>query len=111
MTELQKEFLRLHVILQKDYKTISKETGIAETILSQWYEDFKPERETIAKIRNTWSRKKFTPEFEDFYNWYFTLERRCTYCGITENEIEKLLAENKLTTKRVGSPYFSARVN
>lgn len=99
----QKVFLRLHVVCGKNYDSISKELGIPKTTLTSWYEDLRSERERIAKIRVVWSRKKFTPIFEDFYNWYEKLERKCHYCHITETQIAELLESGKLTTKRIAT--------
>ncbi|KAA3436740.1 hypothetical protein [Rufibacter hautae] len=101
VTDLQKDFLRLYSICGLKYGNISKELNVSRQTLSQWYEDLKPERERIAKIRAVWSRKKFTPVFEDFYTWYQNLERKCHYCDITEDEIAELLDSGKLNTKRI----------
>jgi hypothetical protein len=101
MTNPQKEFLRLHVILSQDYLSISKQLDVPQSILSEWYEELRQERETIANIKNTWSRKKLVLSFEKFYNWHVSLDRRCTYCGISETEIAELLNSGKLDTKRI----------
>lgn len=41
-------------------------------------------------IEDTWSRK-------DFINWYLNQDKRCKYCGCTENELKKFyeLSESK----------------
>lgn len=101
MINLKKEFLRLHIIRQLNYKEISERLNVPNTTLSNWYEELRTEREIIAKIRTVWTKKKFTPNFEDFYDWYLTLEQKCEYCGITEVEIKKLLEDKKLYTKRI----------
>lgn len=101
MTNQEKEFLRLHVMNGIDYKTISEQMRVPKEILTEWYEKLRPEREEIAKIKNFWSRKKFTPTFEKFYDWHLLLDRRCEYCGITEEEIEILINKNSVFTKRI----------
>jgi 5-methylcytosine-specific restriction endonuclease McrA len=103
MTELQKEFLRLHVILQLKYPEISERLKVKRSELTEWYEKLRPEREEIAKIRNVWSRKKITSDFEPFYNWYIGQEKKCAYCGITEAEINALIANGNLKTKRINT--------
>ena len=103
MTELQKEFLRLYVVYQLNYKTVSEQLNIPKETLSKWYSDLKAEREIIAKIRNVWTKKKFTTEFEPFYQWYISKERRCEYCDISEDEINTLLLTKRLYTKRIGT--------
>lgn len=101
MIDLKQEFLRLNVVKQIDYKTISEILNVPNTTLTKWYEELKTEREKIAKIRTVWTKKKFTPIFEDFYNWYIKLDRKCEYCGITEIEIKTLLENEKLHSKRI----------
>ncbi len=103
MTEPQAEFLRLYIVCQLDYKTVSELLQVPKTTLSLWYEELRAEREVIAKIRNVWTKKKFTTVFEDFYNWYSPFERKCGYCGITEEEISSLLDRKKVFTKRIGT--------
>lgn len=103
MTDQQIEFLRLYIILQLDYKTVSEKLNIPRSLLAKWYEELKFEREKIARIRTIWNRKKFTPVFEDFYIWYLACERKCEYCDITEDEIQTLLECGRLTTKRIGT--------
>jgi hypothetical protein len=101
MDDLQKEFLRLHLICGENYKTIEYKLPVSRQTLTQWYEELRPERERIAKIRKVWVTKKFTAVFEDFYRWYEDLDRRCYYCDITEVQIAELLKSGKLDTKRI----------
>ncbi len=103
MTEQQQEFLRLNMICGLNYKAISERLSIPNSTITKWYEDLKVEREKIATIKTIWTRKKFTPVFEDFYNWYVALERKCDYCGISEDEIMTLLENKKIFTKRIGT--------
>ncbi|KAA9332677.1 hypothetical protein [Adhaeribacter soli] len=103
VAEQQKDFLRLHLICGHKYDHISKELGVPRATLTTWYETLRAEREHIAKIRVVWSRKKFTPVFEDFYKWYEKLERKCHYCHITETQIAEMVDNGKLTTKRLAT--------
>lgn len=103
MTDKQKEFLRLHVICQEDYNTISNKLNESRASLSQWYEELKLERMEITKIRTLWKRKKICSDFEVFYKWYKSHERRCDYCGITEKEISFLIENRQLETKRLAT--------
>lgn len=101
MTDTKQEFLRLNIVKQLNYKTVSEILNVPNATLSKWYEELKIEREKIAKIRAVWTKKKFTPNFEDFYNWYLARDRKCEYCGISEDEIKALLEDKKLHTKRI----------
>lgn len=103
MTEEQKVFLSLYLIKQIKIKDVATLMDLPKSTLSQWYDELKVERDKIAKIRNTWTRKKFTGDFEVFYNWIISTERKCEYCDITEEEIGRLLIAKKLDTKRIGT--------
>ncbi len=101
MTEQQKEFLRLYLIKAIKIKDVANLMKLPKSDLTQWYEELKVERNKIARIKNTWTRKKFTADFEEFYNWITNKERKCDYCDITEAEIDRLLTAEKLDTKRI----------
>ena len=101
MTEQQTEFLRLHIVEQVKYKTISQLLNIPQTTLTTWYEELKNERTKIAEIRNLWTRKNIKLAFSEFYKWYLSNESKCCYCEITESEIKLLLEAGLLTTKRI----------
>lgn len=101
MTDQQNEFLRLCIVEQLNYKTITEQTGLPNSTMTIWYEELKEERLAIASIRNLWVRKKIKMPFSDFYKWYLSNERKCFYCEITEQEIKELINSEKLTTKRL----------
>lgn len=99
---IKNQFLRLAVIEQKKYEEIAKMLGVERKQLSKWWDELKNEREEITEIRKLWGRKKFTKiQFPDFYDWYIGQNQRCYYCGITEEEIKILIANNKIVTKRL----------
>lgn len=99
----QAQFLDLHMIEQKTYDEISTLLGIPRATLSEWYEELLPERRYIAWVRTLWNKKKPTPHFREFYDWYIAHRDQCNYCGITEAEIKQLLDAGKLYTKRIGT--------
>jgi predicted DNA-binding protein YlxM (UPF0122 family) len=101
MTYKQEEFLKLHVIEQVSLGEISKTLDVPRKELSKWYEELRTQREGIAKIRQLWTRKKIKGPFADFYSFYKSSERRCHYCGITEEEIAAMLEKKQLKTKRI----------
>lgn len=103
MTDQQKEFLHLCIVEQIDYKTIAQKLNVPNSTLTQWYEELKEDRLKIAEIRKLWIRKKIKMPFEDFYKSYLSHERKCFYCGITEQEIKELLDSGRLTTKRIAT--------
>ncbi len=103
MTDLQKEFLRRHLIEGELYQAIISKMGVTRQELSRWYEELKPERTVIAGIRMLWARKQREMTFPVFYDWYIAQKRSCGYCGITEAEIASLLAAGLLTTKRLAT--------
>ena len=103
MTVEQEEFLRLHIIEQVDYKTISKTLNVPSSTLTLWYEELKEDRIQIAVVRTLWTRKDIKLPFSEFYKWYLSHERKCFYCGITEEEIRILVDSERVTTKRIAT--------
>lgn len=98
----KEEFLRLAVIQQKKYKDIAKKLDVEMTQLSKWWDELKPERDEINKVRQIWARKEFTTlKFPKFYDWFKKLDNRCYYCKITEEEIKALIDNGKIETKRL----------
>lgn len=53
-------FIQLAVVEQKLYKDIAKELNVEKKYPSRWWEETKSEREEINKIRQLWTRKKFS---------------------------------------------------
>ncbi len=103
MDEKQTEFLKLHVIEQRSYKEIAITLGEEQATLSYWYDKLKAEREDIAKIMLLHSRKGIMSTRLEFYNWFKANERKCVYCGITEEEIKHMLDNKRLETKRIAT--------
>lgn len=101
MNEKQKLFLQKAIIESKKYSEIAAETDIKHEEMSRWWSELKEEREELAKIRQIWLRKCPTTDYWAFHNWHTQTERKCHYCGITEEEIQKLITENKIVTKRL----------
>jgi len=100
--ETKHEFIYLSTVKKMTYEEISKKLGIEKNQLSKWWEECKPEREKISKIRTLYNRKKFKNiPFPEFYDWYQKQENHCHYCGVTEEEIDTLIKEGKITTKRL----------
>lgn len=98
----KKRFIQLAVVEQKLYKDIAKELNVEEKQLSKWWEETKSERKEINKIRQLWTRKKFSKlQFPEFYNWYNALGKKCYYCGITEENIKRLIDNKLIETKRL----------
>ena len=60
-----------------------------------------------TRIKELWQRRKYAGEikasFAKFRDWYIKQPQKCCYCGITEPEIEELITEGELTTKRLAT--------
>jgi len=54
-----------------------------------------------ARLKSLWRRKKMTVPFSDFQKWYISVDKKCCYCGITEDKIKSLLDSERLKTKRI----------
>ena len=95
-------FIRLAMIEQKTYDEIAHKLGDQKSTLSKWWEKCAEERKRIEWIRNLYNRKHFIKTtLPDFYDRYTQKEKMCSYCGIKENEITKLVTENMAYTKRL----------
>lgn len=105
MTDQQKEFLFQAVIEQESYDTISLKTGIDRGNFTKWWEELKEEREELSAIRQLWRSKLGDPAavqdtFDSFHKWFLTTERKCHYCGISEEQIDQLWQKDPMLTKR-----------
>ena len=69
----------------------AKILNVDKTKLSKWNTDLREIWLPITKIKAKWSSKKIGGNFWEFYYWYKTTDRKCHYCGITENEIAQLI--------------------
>jgi transposase-like protein len=106
---IKEQFLRLAVIEQKKYKEIAKVLCVERKQLSKWWDELKDERKKITEIRKLWVRKRFTKiQFPDFYDWYIGQNQRCYYCGITVEEIERLLANKKNKNQKASNSWEAA---
>ena len=103
MTEKQKLFLTKAMTEMLKYDQIKEQEGFTHDEMRKWWEELKDEREKIAKVRSIWRRKFKNGEFDfwEFYNWYFSTKRECCYCHITEDEIDTLIKNEKVFTKRL----------
>ncbi len=100
--ETKMEFLYLSTVKQMSYNEISENLGVEKTQLSKWWEELKVERGKISKIRILYNRKKFKKlTFPEFYDWYQSQKKQCYYCGLTENEIKKLIEMGSIKTVRL----------
>ena len=39
-------------------------------------------------------------DFEDFYDWFVSQDKKCYYCGIKENEVQQIVVQGLLTSNR-----------
>lgn len=60
-----------------------------------------PKNKELLRLKVIWKKKKFTTDFNDFLTWFDTVEKKCHYCDITEGELNKLIDENKIFSKRL----------
>lgn len=104
MTELQDEYLKLAVVEQKKFDEIAQILQIDRKRVSELWGELKEPREKLSELRKIWKSKfketKNTESFWKFKEWYEKTERKCFYCGITENQISELFNKGELYTKR-----------
>ena len=102
LTELQKQFIWLAHGEQMKFSDIEKELKVSRAQLSEWDKELKKEWTEIAEIRKVYVQKNIKADFKAFYDWFSVQQndKKCAYCGITEQEIEQAFADNKIGTKR-----------
>ncbi len=67
--------------------------------------DFKYEKKSVEKLKKNYSeriRKGFNGfnDFDDFLDWYNSEEKICKYCGLTEEESQKIVMTSILKSNR-----------
>jgi 5-methylcytosine-specific restriction endonuclease McrA len=104
MTDIENKYLKLAVIEQVKFDEISKILEIDRVEVSNLWGKLKDQREYLSALRRIWKSKfektKTTESFWKFKEWYETTEKKCFYCGITENQITELFQRKKIYTKR-----------
>lgn len=58
------------------------------------------EKENL-RLKQLWTKRKTDKPFSVFQEWHLSADKKCFYCGITEQEIKLLIDNNWLTTKRL----------
>ena len=100
MTKAQEEFLKLAVIKKRRYDEIAKELSLDRKVFAPWWDELKVERIRLTEIRNKWQAKCPDVDFITFKDWYEKIDKKCFYCHITENEIQRLWKKYPKLTKR-----------
>jgi 5-methylcytosine-specific restriction endonuclease McrA len=95
-----KEFIRLAFFEVKKFEEIVNELSISINEVRELYANLSPMRIQVADVKNIWNAKKPDMTFHLFYEWYIGLQRNCYYCGISETEINELIDNEIVSTKR-----------
>lgn len=53
------------------------------------------------RLKALWTKRKTETPFSVFQSWLSSQDKKCFYCGITEEKIKSLLDSKRLTTKRI----------
>ncbi len=104
MTTEQKinEFLILSALEQINYDEIAKKLGVERKQLTEWEKENIEKYKQLAEVRRLYRRKSITKiNIRKFYEWYISQEKKCFYCGISESEIEELIKQKNIRTKRL----------
>lgn len=99
--EQQNQFIWLAHVENRSFEEISKELNVDRKLITQWEKSLKTQWQAIVKIKKTHSAKKINEKFKEWYLWFKEREKdkKCFYCGITEDKIGELFDKNKLFTK------------
>jgi len=106
----KKEFLVQNLTEGKNYQQISDENSVSRPQLTKWWNEGLRIRKEIKRANQLFNARKGNIDFEKFeklgkrafYEWYEQQPKRCTYCGIEEEKLQKIFnVENGiLHTKR-----------
>ena len=106
----KKEFLIQHLTEGKSYQIISDESDVSRSLLTKWWNEGLKIREEIKRANQLFNARKGKTDFEKFeklgkrwfYEWYVKQPKKCYYCGIEEEKLQKIFdVENGiLHTKR-----------
>jgi hypothetical protein len=102
LNEQQKGFINAVYVECHTFQNTAALLGVDLPTIRQLNKDLEPIWRPITKVRNTWKSKNIGGSFWDFYHWHVNAPRSCRYCGITQEELNKLHRmgiENKRTTR------------
>ncbi len=106
MSSLEQDFVRLAFVESKRYTDIETILQISRQTVKELWGKLSDEREKVNKVKRLYNRKKKLMNgvsFQDFYTMYTGQELYCCYCGITQEEINQLFAQQQVKTKRSGT--------
>ncbi|MNL50382.1 hypothetical protein D3C87_1733940 [compost metagenome] len=90
LSKLEQDFIDAAYIRMKKLSECSDLLCVDMSIIRQLNSDLRDVWKPITKIRDKWKMKNIGGDFWYFHNWYSTAKRCCSYCGITEDELEQL---------------------
>lgn len=99
---LEQNFIDLAYVKNVPFLVISELLGIDRKTVSQLNKDLRETWKPITYFVRKWKTKNIGGNFWDFYAWHISSEKKCFYCGITEDQIEALYESgivNKRTTR------------
>lgn len=99
---IEQKFIDLVIIQCQPYALAAEQLKVPLSTIRQLYKDLDITWRPIVNVRNKWSSKRIGGNFWDFYHWYSTSEKKCHYCGVSEEELTKLHQiglENKRPTR------------
>jgi hypothetical protein len=92
LDKLQQLFIDAVYIQQKKYSQVVDLLKIDLAKLRDLNKELEIHWRPLLLIRNKWKNKKIGGDFWDFCHWYISTEKRCHYCKITQDELDKLYA-------------------
>lgn len=102
MNELTQRFFKLKYIDKRPKNEILTTLQISKDEFLELVENCKLERAERDKCYELYKRKGFQSlPFDDFLTWIKQQDPRCCYCGIHQSEIDQLLLQGKIYTKRI----------
>ena len=97
LLQQQEQFIWLAHAEGKSFSEIEKILNLPRKTISLWEVELKPLWQEVAAIKKLYVSKGIKLDFKVFHDWIKAIEhdKKCAYCGITENEIKELFAKSK----------------
>ena len=101
MEEKTNDFFRTKYIEKKPKSEVLKILGISRKEYKELEEACKVQREARDKLYTLYKRKGFQSlPFEGFVSWINNQDPTCYYCEIHQSEIDELISQKLIFTKR-----------
>jgi hypothetical protein len=100
--ELEEKYLSARQLAKDDEVIDYKGLQLTVRRVDEFYKEWLKDKSRLNEYKNLFKKHRFIT-FEDFVSFYEKVgqDKACEYCGITESQIEALIAKGRIHTKRL----------